>query len=189
MTRRGVSGIVQSVLNDSDPSTSPQADASDPFAGLPADLAAVARDFDTALRREMRWLAGTMQVLGFGLAAYISWYVQHAGRLWTPREEEWLPALIALVVGLAGAWLWRLADRAPLIRGLVARFPEVRHVSIRVTYRNYRRRTSLVFGLDGPGMKALPIGRMKANDPEAVHLLAEARSACPQASQGGLSVS
>jgi hypothetical protein len=172
--------MVEGMTPASDASNQTPPEPIDPFASLPADLGAMARDFDTAMRREMRWLSGAMRVVGFGLTAYLVWYIQREGRLWTPRDEEWIPGLIALVAGTAGVWLRRCAETAPLVRGLVARFGTVSQVRLQITYgRNSQRRTSLVFEPLGPGLNILPIGSMAIDDPEALRLLAEAQRLCP----------
>lgn len=152
----------------------------DAFSPLPPALAMALRDHDTGLRRELRILGGVLAVGGFGVAAFITQYVVRMERLFAPRNEEWIPALVALAVFGLGLFLRRLARTAGLMRRLVARLGEVKTVRLEPRPRKYGFDLYLVFRFDGDESELVPLGDgLPTTDPRAQQVLADARSVCP----------
>ncbi|MBL8936322.1 MAG: hypothetical protein JNM69_17335 [Archangium sp.] len=150
------------------------------FSPLPPALATALRDHDIGLRRELRVLGSVLALGGFGVAAFITQYVVRMERLLAPRQDEWLPWLVALSVFGLGLYLRRLARTAGLMKRLVARLAEVKVVRLETQRRRYAVGLNLAFLFDGDEKELLPLGDgLSASDPRVQQVLADARSVCP----------
>ncbi len=151
----------------------------DVFSPLPQALATALRDHDTGLRRELRVLGSVLALGGFGLAAFITQYVVRMGRVLAPRQEEWIPWLVAVVVLGVGVSLRRLARTAGLMKRLVSRLSEVKAVQLEKRRNKYSFRLYVVFLFDGAEKELLPLGDgVPPTDPRAQQVFADARSVC-----------
>lgn len=157
--------------------------APDVFSTLPPQLGALARRSDAELRTELRVLGVALVVVGLPLAGFIIQYVIRAGRLWSPRNEEWLPILLGLAATVGGFALIRLSRSAGLIRGLFEqRLPQV--IGIRLVSVPGKGRSGLwlVFDLEQKTSERIKIADgLPATDAKAQALLREAKSICPNA--------
>lgn len=152
----------------------------DVFSPLPPALATALRDHDTGLRRELRVLGSVLALGGFGVAAFITQYVFRMERLLAPRQEEWIPWLVAVVAFGLGLFLRRLARTAGLMKRLVSRFPEVKAVNLEKRRRKGGFGLYLVFQFEAEESELLPIGDgVPPTDPRAQQVLFDARSVCP----------
>ena len=73
---------------------------SDVFTTLPPQLGALARRYDAGLRTELRVLGTGLFVVGLALTGFITQYIIRMGRLFSPRNEEWLPILLGVVASI-----------------------------------------------------------------------------------------
>ena len=158
--------------------------APDAFSTLPPQFGALARRYDASLRKELRVLGIGLFVVGLPLAVFIIQYVMRAGRLSSPRNEEWLPILLGLAAAGGGLALIRISRTAGLIRGLVEkRLPQVLHVRLESVRRKAGSGLWLVFELEQHEFERLHVGdNVPPTDARAQTLLREAKSVCPNAS-------
>ncbi|MDP1919084.1 MAG: hypothetical protein Q8L14_22740 [Myxococcales bacterium] len=158
--------------------------APDVFSTLPPQLGALARRSDAGLRTELRVLGIGLVVVGLPLAGFIIHYVIRAGRLWSPRNEEWLPILLGLGATVGGFALIRLSRSAGLIRGLFEkRLPQVTGVRLVSVRGKGRSGLWLVFDLEQKTSERILVGdNLPVTDAKAQALLRDARGVCPNAS-------
>lgn len=157
--------------------------ALDVFTTLPPQLGALARRYDTGLRRELRVLGVALFVVGLALTGFITQYIIRMDRLFSPRSEEWLPILLGLAATIGGAVLLRLSSAAGLIRGLFEKrlllVTGVQLVSVR---GKGGAGLWLVFELEQKLFERIRIAdNLSPTDARAQALLREARSVCPNA--------
>lgn len=157
--------------------------APDVFTTLPPQLGALARKYDAFLRTELRVLGIGLFVVGLPLAGYITQYIIRRGRLFSPRNEEWLPILLGLVASIGGVALIRLSRSAGLIRGLFEkRLPQVTGVQLVSVRGKGGSGLWLVFELEQKVFERILVAHgLPPTDPNAQALLREARSVCPNA--------